>query len=245
MKHTAKSWKNPLPQEPGTRYNDLEDDDCVPELGGSRPDRLAGVRPQERVQRHTVEQIIDLVPLLMLDAPEPLMVDQLPESLKFGVVQVLEVPKISQDSIPQRRLLSEPRLVEQLVEVPVPEGGILARGKSVFGVEWCQVAARGGATGGRRALATSAQLQFQQSFVEYVEVPQLHFIDRVVGISVASQRQGSQCKLCRRPEIRQVQFLDRLGHARRCATTGPDGPDSSVWRCRRYSSRGFGRVWRQ
>ena len=27
-------------------------------------------------------------------------------------------------------------------------------------------------------------------------------------------------KLCRRPEIRQVQFLDRFGHARRCATTG-------------------------
>ena len=27
-----------------------------------------------------------------------------------------------------------------------------------------------------------------------------------------------------------------LGHARRCATTGPDGPDSSVWRCSRCSS---------
>ena len=28
------------------------------ELGGTRPDRLAGVGPQERVQRHAVEQII-------------------------------------------------------------------------------------------------------------------------------------------------------------------------------------------
>ena len=32
------------------------------------------------------------------------------------------------------------------------------------------------------------QLQFQQSFVEYVEVPQTQFSDRVVD-SVASQRQ--------------------------------------------------------
>ena len=86
------------------------------------------------------------------------------------------------------------------------------------------------------------QLQFQQSFVDYVEVPQLQFIDRVVGISVASQRQGSQCTLCRRRRIRQVQFLDRFGHARCCATTGPDGPDSSVWKCRRCSSCGWTRL---
>ena len=47
-------------------------------------------------------------------------------------------------------------------------------------------------------VSVTAQLQFQQFFVEYVEVPQLQFIDSVVGVSVASQRQGSQCKLCRR-----------------------------------------------
>ena len=29
------------------------------DVGGSRPDRLAGVRPQEPVQRHTVEHIVD------------------------------------------------------------------------------------------------------------------------------------------------------------------------------------------
>ena len=41
------------------------------------------------------------------------------------------------------------------------------------------------------------QLNFQQPFVEFF-VPQLHqFIDRVVVISVASQRQGLQCKLCK------------------------------------------------
>ena len=41
------------------------------------------------------------------------------------------------------------------------------------------------------------QLRFQQSFVEFVEVPQTQFSDRVVG-SVASQRQV-QCKLCQSP----------------------------------------------
>ena len=49
-------------------------------------------------------------------------------------------------------------------------------------------------------LWTSLQLcssKFQQSFVEFYKVPQLQFIDRVVVISVASQRQGSQCKLCK------------------------------------------------
>ena len=42
------------------------------------------------------------------------------------------------------------------------------------------------------------QLQFQHSFVVF-KVPQLQFIDRVVVTSVASQRQGSKCKLCSRP----------------------------------------------
>ena len=41
------------------------------------------------------------------------------------------------------------------------------------------------------------QLKFQQSFVEFYKVPQLQFIDRVVVISIVSQRQGSQCKLCK------------------------------------------------
>ena len=41
------------------------------------------------------------------------------------------------------------------------------------------------------------QLKFQQSFVEFCKVPLLQFIDRVVVISVALQRQGSQCKLCK------------------------------------------------
>ena len=60
----------PTPQEPGTRHFHLDDNDSVLELGGSRPDRLAGVRPQERVPRHIVEQIVDSAPVLpLLHAP--------------------------------------------------------------------------------------------------------------------------------------------------------------------------------
>ena len=56
---------------PGGRHPVLND---LFAAGGSRPDRLTEVRPQERVQRHTVEQII-LAP--MLDVPVPLMEEQL------------------------------------------------------------------------------------------------------------------------------------------------------------------------
>ena len=66
--------------------------------------------------------------------------------MSSSVVQVIDVPKIiSHDSIPQRMLLSEPqRLVEQLVDVPVPEAVTLPRGRDAAGIEWSQVAGRGG-----------------------------------------------------------------------------------------------------
>ena len=54
------------------------------EPGGSRPDRLAGVRPQERVQRHTAEQIVDSSPGLPTpDALVPLIVEHLVDVLQF------------------------------------------------------------------------------------------------------------------------------------------------------------------
>ena len=53
------------------------------------------------------------------------------------------------------------------------------------------------------------QLKFQQSFVEFYKVPQLQFIERVVFISVASQRQGSQCKLCKTVDS-TVQFFAKV-----------------------------------
>ena len=55
-----------LHQEPRTQHFTLDDDDSAPEVWGSRPDRIAGVRPQERDLRRTVEQIVDAVPLVPL-----------------------------------------------------------------------------------------------------------------------------------------------------------------------------------
>ena len=113
--------KNPPPQDPGTRYFGLDDDDSVPELGGSPPDRLLSVsRPQERVQRHTVEQNIDTFAAVpMLDAPVP-FVGQLVKVLKIvdmmvpDVEQVIKVPNIArEDGIPRRGELREPRVVDR------------------------------------------------------------------------------------------------------------------------------------
>ena len=64
------------------------------------------------------------------------------------------------------------------------------------------------------------QLQFQQSFVEYVEAPQFQFIDRVVGISVASLRQGSQCKTVQKTGDSPGAVLGMVGTRPCCATTG-------------------------
>ena len=47
--------RNPPSQEPGTRTTDS----TTTELSGTRPAPLEEPRPQERVQRHTVEQIIE------------------------------------------------------------------------------------------------------------------------------------------------------------------------------------------
>ena len=81
------------------------------ELGGTRPDRLYEVRPQGRVQRHTVEQIVEspqVVP--SLDVPVP---QTIPE-------QAIEVPKISSTPCPprRRRVRFAEQMAEQLVEVP-------------------------------------------------------------------------------------------------------------------------------
>ena len=51
---------------------------------GARPDRLVGVRPHERDQRHTVEQIVDSVLFVpSLDVPVPQMENQLGSMFAF------------------------------------------------------------------------------------------------------------------------------------------------------------------
>ena len=109
-----------FPQEPSTQHFTLDDDDSVPELGGSRPE----VRPQERVLRHTVEQAGDVAPgLPALDALVPHVVDQFEVRPLDTVVpeQVIEASKITlHDVIPQRAVLLVPQMAEQLVDEPVP-----------------------------------------------------------------------------------------------------------------------------
>ena len=95
------------------------------EPGGSRPDRMPTLSgPQERDLRRTVQQIVDVPLVPLLDDPVPQMVEQLPDVLRFFDLllpvpeQVIEVPKILLNDVPVRAVLRNPQLVEQLVEVP-------------------------------------------------------------------------------------------------------------------------------
>ena len=72
-----------------------------PEARHAVLDRLAGVRPQERVPRRIVEQIVDSAPVFpLLHAPVPQTVDSVGEVLKIldklvpDVEQVIDVPMI-------------------------------------------------------------------------------------------------------------------------------------------------------
>ena len=91
---------------------------------GARPDRLVGVRTQERDQRHTVEQIVDTALIVpSLDIPVPQMSNQLLEvcrQLDTPIPeQVIEVPKISSSrQSHRRRVRFAEQTAEQLVEVP-------------------------------------------------------------------------------------------------------------------------------
>ena len=69
MHFTATFRAHPPPLVAGVQHFSLDDDE--PLAAGSRPDRLSAVSgPQERVLRHTVEQMADSTPVVpMLDAP--------------------------------------------------------------------------------------------------------------------------------------------------------------------------------
>ena len=113
---------------------------------GTRPTGLVEPQgPQERVQRHAVEQLADFAPMVqILDVPVPQMVDQLVDVLKLLDTaipeHVIAVPKILQDSIPHRAVF-ELQLAEQLVEVPTVVTHV--PGRALFndrhGHEWVRV----------------------------------------------------------------------------------------------------------
>ena len=101
-------------------FFDLYDEDTE----GARLDRLFEVRPQERDQRRTLEQIVDntlIVP--SLDVPVPQMENRLVEVCRlFDVLipeQAIAVPKISSSRHSHRRRVRfAEQTAEQLVEVP-------------------------------------------------------------------------------------------------------------------------------
>ena len=102
---------------------------------GGRPAPLSEVAGwQERVQRHCVEHLAEVCPVVQIldaDVPVPLLVEQyaviwiMEEDIlaaadhldrDFQVPElVIEVPKISLDVIPLRTLVPEPQMAEQLV----------------------------------------------------------------------------------------------------------------------------------
>ena len=128
MNCTAKIRTHPLPQpELFSLFEEV--------LGGSRPPCLGEPPgPQDRVQRHTVEQLAEFAPVVqILDVPVPLvtlgeMQDRILQQLEEqtfvdNTEQVIAVPKISSPAGPAfrgRLQLVHTRRVEQLLAVPVP-----------------------------------------------------------------------------------------------------------------------------
>ena len=93
------------------------------ELSGVRPEVVAAPRPQDRVKRHTVEHIIDVPNVQILDALVPKMVDHVMDAFRRLDRPIAEQAgcRSAQDlvlilSFPGG--LREPQMVEQLPEVP-------------------------------------------------------------------------------------------------------------------------------
>ena len=115
--------EHPTSQAAGARYSAMDAGEDVGEApAAGRPAPLLEVRPQERVQRRTAEQIVDRVPVVpMLFMVEPQMVEQLVDILPLDLrvaEQVIEVPKIMRPPRAARTVLRAPQTAEQLVEVP-------------------------------------------------------------------------------------------------------------------------------
>ena len=107
--------KTPPPGAASTMNYRMDDDGDV--LAARLPP-LVEVRPQSGVQRHTEEQIIETFVLVqVLDAPVPQMGTQVVELMqKIDAPsldeQVIAVPKISLDRIPQRSALHRTQKAE-------------------------------------------------------------------------------------------------------------------------------------
>ena len=114
------------------------DVDEVPAAGGSRPDWLSPVSgPQERVQRHNMEQLVEPAGSRCSCAADGEPAAGVPEARRrAGHAQDLWTPHLCACRSPSRRWW--------LVEVPVHELVLVARGTDFTGTEWFQYVAMGG-----------------------------------------------------------------------------------------------------
>ena len=88
--------------------------DEAPAAGGSRADRLSEVRPQEWVQRHTVDQFV-AAPLL--DVPVPLMEEQPVDASALAFLEEAEEKAMDVEYLELARTATSHDSVERLREV--------------------------------------------------------------------------------------------------------------------------------
>ena len=150
-----------FPRATNTMYFSLDDDRDVL---AARPDLLYEVRPQDRVLRRTVEQNVDAVTFSSLDVLEPQMGNQLVEVLRKIDTrtshQVIEVPKIFPDRVPQRLVeCHPPQMAEQLMEVPTIVSFSSLQQHTVEQIIDIPVPGRGGELGGLLKVYTVDRVQ--------------------------------------------------------------------------------------
>ena len=193
--YTAAVRTHPLPQAAGTQYFELSDEDVVP-ARGSRPACLVAPRgPQEAVQRHTVEQLADIVPMVqVLDDPGLLgevgVLGFFQELDLLIPEQVIVVPKFFLPRIARRRPRRRPQRAEQLVEVPTIISYSLLQ-RDVEQTIDIPVHDRGG-RGGGGGLQGFSQGQASSAFrgAEFVDIPVPPGRGGLVGGGLQSFSQG-------------------------------------------------------
>ena len=223
--------EQPTPQEPGTQFFDLAEG-SVSELGGTRPDRLVDVRPQERVQRRTVEQLVDAAPCLpALDAPVPLVVEQLVTVLaEMEREEDAEMNRLEDrilqraPSLPQRRRLGDAGLqrAASLCRGDRKRGRKRSFLEGTHSAKLCR--RPGDSTGARvwptfmqrqvptvrrfrcRAVSSSTEcgLPTVQTAQQTAEILQVRLLDQVVSMPVVA------VQTLQPVEIPQLQFLDKV-----------------------------------
>ena len=173
MKRTAKFRKHPPPRSPAPCTSTSTTTTACRSSGArGRTGCLPCLGRRSESRGNIVEQSVDIVPVVqLLHVPVPHQVDSVVEVLKIldkslpDVEQVIEVPKILQQTVLHRSSLQEPQLAEQLVEVSTPSPALVpvpqmehqmvevlsdrASACWVFrGCRWVRVAAASGAYGG-------------------------------------------------------------------------------------------------